>query len=152
MHINQIETRDLQLAGHWNSLAWYSPSACSASYEETCTMMHELMLISILTQYLVNYYIFIIYYLQNLADQGWRWERFMNNINELITNKCKITFAYAIYYHLNCTTMQVMLSHPIPPPEATSVAMILSKTSSMTPDTLSFFLLIRRSPTMSIAS
>ena len=33
-------------------------------------MMHELMLISILTQYLVNYYIFIIYYLQNLADQG----------------------------------------------------------------------------------
>jgi hypothetical protein len=32
-------------------------------------MMHELMLISILTQYLVNYYIFIIYYLQNLADR-----------------------------------------------------------------------------------
>jgi hypothetical protein len=32
-------------------------------------MMHELILISILTQYLVNYYIFIIYNLQNLADR-----------------------------------------------------------------------------------
>ena len=27
------------------------------------------LLISILAQYLVNYYIFIIYYLQNLADR-----------------------------------------------------------------------------------
>jgi hypothetical protein len=24
-------------------------------------------------------------------------------VNELITNECKITFAYAIFYHLNCT-------------------------------------------------
>ena len=44
-------------------------SAFSPSHMDTCTMMHELMLISILTQYIVNYYIFIIYYLQNLADR-----------------------------------------------------------------------------------
>lgn len=55
--------------------------------------------------------------------------------------------------HLNWITTHVMLSQPMPPEEATSVAMILSKTSSMAEDTgLSFFLLTRRSPTQSTAS
>ena len=49
-------------------------------------------------------------------------------------------------------TTQVILSHPIPPDEATSVAMILSKTSSMARDILSFLLLVIKSPTISTAS
>lgn len=43
--------------------------------------------------------------------------------------------------HLNYTMTQVMLSHPMPPLEATSVAMILSNISSTTYETLSFFLI-----------
>jgi len=43
-----------------------------------------------------------------------------------------------------------MLSHPIPPDDATSLAMILSNISSTTPEILSFFL--RSSPTYSAAS
>jgi hypothetical protein len=81
---------------------------------------------------------------------------------ELFYDKLRARIGYLFCYridqivcvvHLNWITMHVMLSQPMPPEEATSVAMILSKTSSMADDTgLSFFLLTRRSPTQSTAS
>ena len=47
-------------------------------------------------------------------------------------------------------TTHVILSHPIPPDEATSYAIILSNISSITKEILSFFFI--RSPTKSTAS
>ena len=73
---------------YWYSPAWYSPPALSL---QTCTMMHEWMLISILTQSLINCYTFKLY-VHNLT--GWLagCKRFMNSINELITNDSKSLF------------------------------------------------------------
>lgn len=60
MHINQIETRP---SAGWSFEILSLDTPCLLS-RETCTMMHELMLISLLTQSPINYYIFILYYVQ----------------------------------------------------------------------------------------
>ena len=60
------------------------------------------------------------------------------------------SYMFKVAQFLNWTIMQVILSQPIPPDEATSLAIILSNISSTTPESLSFFL--RRAPTNSAAS